>query len=54
MGAIMGLVVVGGCSTPYGIKGTITPDPVATVFALRQCSTPYGIKGTIALLKHQE
>ena len=35
------------CSTPLGIKGTITRRRASFGTALARCSTPLGIKGTI-------
>ncbi len=41
------------CSTPVGIKGTITYVQIAVRQArIRQCSTPVGIKGTITCLSY--
>ena len=35
------------CSTPFGIKGTLTGMLVSTVRTIWPCSTPFGIKGTL-------
>ena len=44
----------GGCSTPFGIKGTLTIDFLDRPIAFHRCSTPFGIKGTLTFCRNDD